>query len=113
MKLVAEARQSVMEITWEEVEKENGCDCYVIDVREPDEYTKGSVPGAFNMPRGLLEFKIQTCAKLQHLSVDELMNARVFLFCQTGGRSTLAAHSLQTLGFSSVCSVADGFAHRP
>lgn len=30
----------------------------IIDVREPGEYAEGHVPGAINIPRGLIEFKI-------------------------------------------------------
>ncbi len=30
----------------------------VIDVREPREYAMGHVPGAVNIPRGVLEFNI-------------------------------------------------------
>ena len=113
MKMIAEARQSVKEIAWEDVEKESGGGGYIIDVREPDEFAGGSVPGAFNMPRGLLEFKIQTCPEFQHLGVDELLGSRVFLFCRTGGRSTLAALSLEALGFSQAYSISGGLLNRP
>lgn len=44
----------------------------------------------------------------QHPGVDELLNARRFLFCGTGGRATLAALSLEKPGFTQVYSVRAG-----
>lgn len=113
MKLIAEARQSVREISWEKLAKESGPGSFIIDVREPHEFAEGSVPGAINVPRGLLEFSIQNHPELQHMGVDELLNARLFLLCGTGGRSALAALTLEALEFSNVYSIAGGLKLRP
>ena len=74
----------------------------IVDVREPEEYAAGFVPGAVNVPRGLLEFTIW-----EHVGFpDKLdMNKPLFLYCKTGGRCTLAAKSLQDLGFTNVTAV--------
>ncbi|HQR21033.1 MAG TPA: rhodanese-like domain-containing protein [Burkholderiaceae bacterium] len=74
----------------------------IVDVREPEEYAAGFVPGAVNVPRGLLEFTIW-----EHVGFpDKLDMAKpLFLYCKTGGRCTLAAKSLQDLGFTNVTAV--------
>lgn len=107
-KLIAEARQTVQEITWKELAKETGKNCFTVDVREPEEFASGTVAGAINVPRGLLEFSIQSHPQLEHFDIDELLNARLFLFCGTGGRSALAALALEKLGFTHVFSVRGG-----
>lgn len=74
----------------------------LVDVREPAEFQAGALPGAVNLPRGLLEFKL---AQVPALSDP---NAPVLLYCASGGRSALAAQSLKRLGYSQVASLAGG-----
>lgn len=74
----------------------------IIDVREPAEYTQGYVPGAVNIPRGLIEFKIWP-----YVGFPEKTDTgkKIILYCMSGGRCSLAAKSLQDLGFTNVMSV--------
>lgn len=69
---------------------------FIIDVREPDEFTTGHVPGAVNIPRGVIEFRIWGL-------IDYPKNApadvKLTLYCKSGGRCALAAKSLKELGF--------------
>ena len=78
----------------------------LLDVREAAEFAAGHVPGAVNIPRGLLEFRVWT-----HLGypaqVD--MNRRIYVQCQTGGRATLATRQLQDIGFTNVVAVIMNF----
>ena len=113
MKLIAEARANVREISWDALEGELCEDSYVVDIREPEEFAAETYPGAINVPRGLLEFSIQNHPALKHLGVDELLNARLFLLCGTGGRSALAALTLDSLEFRNVYSIAGGMKLRP
>ena len=77
-------------------------DVVIVDVREPEEYKAGHVPGAVNVPRGLLEFTIWEHAGYP----DKLDMAKpMYLYCKTGGRCTLAAKSLKDLGFTNVTAV--------
>ncbi len=71
----------------------------IIDVREPAEYASGHVPGAVNIPRGLIEFRIWP-----HMGFPEKpdLNAKVTLYCGSGARAALAAKSLQDLKFRNV-----------
>jgi rhodanese-related sulfurtransferase len=111
MKKVAEARQTIDEISWESLENQTDS-CVLIDVREPTEFSSGSVEGAINIPRGMLEFHIQNCPELKGLNESSVLEAPLILFCATGGRAALATQSLQALGFSNVCSIAGGLKMR-
>jgi rhodanese-related sulfurtransferase len=54
-----EAKGRVGEISPDELQRalESGEDVLVIDVREPHEFAQGHLPGAVNVPRGMLELK--------------------------------------------------------
>ena len=108
IKLVVEARQSVKEISWQELESDNSEDFLLIDVREPHEVAEKPVSGAINIPRGIIEFNIQIPPDLKQRAEAELMDTRLDLFCALGARSALAAQSLGKLGFNNVFSVAGG-----
>jgi molybdopterin/thiamine biosynthesis adenylyltransferase/rhodanese-related sulfurtransferase len=73
----------------------------LLDVREPDEYQQGAVPGAIHVPRGQLEFSIE--GRLSDKS------APIAIYCAGGTRSAFAAKTLQDLGYLDVVSVAGGF----
>ena len=86
-------------------------DQYVlIDVREPEEYAAGHLPGAVNLPRGVLEFRIEAHPALACRTSPELADRGrpLVLYCLTGGRSALATESLQRLGFTLVRSLSGG-----
>ena len=106
--LVAEARGRIEEIAPDQLAAQD--DCVLIDVREPAEYAQGHLPGAINLPRGVLEFQIHAhpamaCTTSEALAVAD---RELVLYCLTGGRSALAADSLEALGFIDVHSLAGG-----
>jgi rhodanese-related sulfurtransferase len=74
----------------------------IVDVREPGEFAAGHIPGAINVPRGVLEFKIWP-----HVGYPDKtnMDQKMYLYCATGGRCSLGAKALQTLGFTDVTAV--------
>ncbi|NNL65892.1 MAG: hypothetical protein HKP30_06605 [Myxococcales bacterium] len=79
-----------------------------VDVREPDEYAEGRIPGARSSPRGFLEVK----ADLEHPKQDPWLadrSRKLVLYCGGGHRSALAAATLQDMGFETVRSMAEGF----
>lgn len=107
---VAEARARIHEIDAEELDEmvENHEDMLVVDVREPDEFALGHIPGALNIPRGLLEGAADPSYKHR---IDVLCDAReraVILYCQTGGRSAMAADTLTQMGFAKAWNLAGG-----
>ncbi|MDR1075601.1 MAG: rhodanese-like domain-containing protein [Xanthomonadaceae bacterium] len=107
--LVAAARQTIAEISAETLAGEPKNDSILIDVREPGEYAEGHLPGAINIPRGVLEFQIGSHPVLADIPTAELQQKSIVLYCRTGGRSALATASLQQLGFGNLCSLAGGF----
>lgn len=74
-------------------------DVLVIDVREPNEYAAGHIPGAINIPRGIIEFKIW---KKVGYPENTNMDIEMYLYCKAGSRCALAAKSLKDLGFTKV-----------
>lgn len=74
----------------------------LIDTREPAEWGNGHIPGAALVPRGVLE------GKIEELAPD--LDQPIVLYCGSGGRSALAAESLQRMGYRKVLSLAGGFA---
>lgn len=81
---------------------QNPSGALIVDVREPDEYAAGHVPGAISLPRGVLEFRIWKV--LGHPNAID-MNRKIVLYCLTGGRCAMAARSLKDLGFTNAVSV--------
>jgi rhodanese-related sulfurtransferase len=75
----------------------------VVDVREPGEFAAGYLPGAINLPRGVLEFKFG--AKLPDLPKD----AAILIYCKEGARAALSARALARVGYTNVTSMAGGF----
>ncbi len=66
----------------------------VLDVREPHEVTEACLIDSTNIPRGLLEMKIS--------SVCEDPETPILIHCAAGGRASLAASTLQMMGYSNV-----------
>ena len=62
----------------------------IIDVREVDEVAAGKIPGAVNMPLGLVEFRMH-----------ELDRSKEYIMvCRSGGRSGRATQFLEGYGFN-------------
>lgn len=83
----------------------------LIDVREPAEFALGHLPGAVNIPRGVLEFEVDGHPAVNGQRDPALAHRDrpVVLYCRSGGRSALAAESLRRLGFAEPLSLAGGF----
>src|SRR3712207_925381 len=79
----------------------NGSRPVLIDVREGDEWDAGHLPGAKHVPRGHLESRIEGAVPDR--------SANVVLYCASGNRSALAAHTLkELLGYENVSSMTGG-----
>ncbi len=81
----------------------------VLDVREPGEYMSGTIDGAVNLPRGLLE---ASCDK-QYPGKNPVMQDRDkkwLLLCATSGRSAMATAVMQQMGFNNVKNINGGIA---
>ena len=99
--VIKQIRSTVDEIDPAEVNRQAGNGAVVVDVRESHEFEAGHLPGAKHVPRGYLESRIEG-------AVPE-RDAHVILYCQTGQRSALAAHTLKDLlGYQHVESMTGG-----
>ncbi|HZR06574.1 MAG TPA: rhodanese-like domain-containing protein [Candidatus Udaeobacter sp.] len=101
-KLVADAKKKVTEISpTDAAAKSKSGEAVIVDVREKDEWDEEHIPDAIHMSRGTIE-----------LDVEEKVpdtNALIICHCGGGGRSALAAESLQKMGYKNVRSMAGGF----
>ena len=100
--LVVEAKAQIKEVSSAEAQSLLG-KRIVIDVREYDEYAAGHLPGAINIPRGVLEFKIGMVPECANKS------GAFLLYCRTSGRAALSTVQLQKIGYENVISMAGGF----
>lgn len=100
--LVVEAKAGLKRVEPDELKSrlDQGESMVLIDVREPDEWARGVIPGAHTVARGVLELQVDG-----RLPLD----ATVVLYCAGGGRSALAGKSLQEMGFTAVENLEGGF----
>jgi rhodanese-related sulfurtransferase len=99
--LVEEARAQIEEVSPEKVQEmqARGEDVIYLDVREPNEWNLGRLPGAVHLPRGNLESKVEGM-------IDR--GARVVIYCARGNRSALAALTMKEMGYDRVASMSRG-----
>ena len=108
--LVQDALTQVKTISpTEALELSNKNECNLIDIRDAIELQNlGKIENSFHISRGLLEFSIHPdSAFVQNNNLD--LNKELVLFCAAGGRSALAAKTLNEMGFKKVSHVEGGF----
>lgn len=108
--LVAEARRSIVEVDVGAVQQRIDSGAVLVDVRESAEFVVSRIPGAINIPRGVLEFEVLGNPAVGGVTATELSRRSrpIVLYCRSGGRAALAAQSLQRMGFTNIASIAGG-----
>ncbi len=106
--MVAEAKGRVENLTPEQVAAEvEGGGVTLIDIREDDERVQnGAIPNAVRAPRGMLEFWADPTSPYHREEFDPAR--RTILYCASGGRSALAANTLQKMGYENVAHLDGG-----
>jgi sulfur-carrier protein adenylyltransferase/sulfurtransferase len=99
--LLSAAKAEITEVNTATAEQRFAAGALALDVREPDEYDQGAIPGAIHIPRGHLESQVESRL------LDR--NAEVIIYCAAGVRSAFAAKTMQELGYTNVASMAGGF----
>ena len=98
---VSEAQNNITKVTVEELKTivENNGEITIIDCREKEEYIKGHIPGAINVPRGLLEFS------------TKISNRRdaIYMYSEASKRASLACSTLKLLKYQNVNLVYGGW----
>src|SRR5436190_1658255 len=103
--LIRKVKEQIKEVDPREVHDAvlggNGSAPVLVDVREQHEFEESHIPGAIHVPRGHLESRIEGKVGDKH--------GQVVLYCASGQRSALAAHTLQSLlGYDDVASMTCG-----
>lgn len=70
----------------------------VLDVREPEEFSEGHVPGSVNIPVGQVGQRFNELQKYE----------RVYIHCRSGKRAQVAFHELTNKGLTNLVCIADG-----
>jgi molybdopterin/thiamine biosynthesis adenylyltransferase/rhodanese-related sulfurtransferase len=99
--LLTSAKAEIVEVSTETAAEHIAAGYTVLDVREPDEFQEGALPGAIHIPRGHLESQVE--GRL----IDK--TAPVVVYCAGGVRSAFAAKTMQELGYERVESMDGGF----
>src|ERR671916_882937 len=100
--VIRQIKSQVEEIDPAQVSEHLGNGIVLIDVRESTEWDAGHIPGAKHVPRGYLESRIEGIAGADR-------SQEIVLYCASGQRSALAAHTLQDqLGYENVKSMTGG-----
>ena len=102
--LLARVKEEIDEISTIEAHErlESSESPLFVDVREPDEWEEGHVPGAIYTGRGRLEQRIEGLVPDKSRSL--------VVYCSAGSRSAFAAKALGELGYENVVNLAGGFA---
>jgi rhodanese-related sulfurtransferase len=98
---VAEANGNITEISpAEAAARSRTGEAVIIDVRDKDEWDEEHISNAVHLSRGTIE------SEIEEKVADP--NAVIICHCGGGGRSALAAESLQKMGYKNVRSMAGG-----
>jgi molybdopterin/thiamine biosynthesis adenylyltransferase/rhodanese-related sulfurtransferase len=102
--LLARVREEIEEISTPEAHDRLRSEAppLFVDVRPPDEWQEGHIPGALLAPRNNLESRFEG-------QVPDRERA-IVVYCGSGTRSAFAAKTLQELGYENVVNLAGGFA---
>ena len=99
--LLKQAKSQIREVDPAGAEAMVADGALLLDVREPDEFEQGAVPGSMHIPRGHLES--QSEGRLGDRARP------IVVICASGVRSAFAAKTLGELGYADVVSVEGGF----
>lgn len=101
--LVNDAKKRVRETNVADVKRrlDAGEKLVLVDVREESEWSRGHLPGAVHLGKGIIERDIEQC-------VPDT-NTKLILYCGGGFRSALSADNLQKMGYSNVESMDGGW----
>ena len=105
--VVAKAKATIKECSVRDVHDCMNAGTVLIDIRDLAEFRRGHIPGAMHISRGMLEFDILPALEKHGITVPP-GECDIVLYCGTGGRSALAAKSLDAMGFQNVKSMDGG-----
>ncbi|HWK17127.1 MAG TPA: molybdopterin-synthase adenylyltransferase MoeB [Solirubrobacteraceae bacterium] len=99
--VLREIKSRIDEVDPAAVREQLGNGAVIVDVREPEEFAAGHIPGAKHVPKSYLETRIEGAVPDR--------SAHVILYCASGNRSAWAARTLlDDLGYENVESMTGG-----
>lgn len=103
LKIVEDAKTRIREVSADDVKAmlDRGDDFELIDTREESEFSRGHLPGARHLSKGIIERDIE--------SAVPKTSTPIVLYCGGGFRSALAADNLQKMGYRNVVSMDGGW----
>jgi len=103
LRIVDEARARIREVTIADVERlcAGNAPFVLLDVREHEEWTRGHLPRAGHLCKGIIERDIEATVPA--------LDTPLVLYCGGGFRSALAADALQKMGYTRVASMDGGW----
>jgi rhodanese-related sulfurtransferase len=103
LRIVQDAKTRVRETNVEQVKQrlDRGEKFRLVDVREDSEWSRGHLPGAIHLGKGVIERDIEN-------AIPE-KSETIVLYCGGGYRSALAADGLQKMGYTNVFSMDGGW----
>ena len=108
--ILQQLQRRVPEVTAAEAREqmESGDAGVILDVREPDEWAQGHIPGAIHVPLGVLQERADPANPASVPELTEQKGRRVIVQCASGIRSLYGADMLRQLGYTDPVSMAGG-----
>ena len=100
--LVKESKALIKEVSIDDVKKmiDTKENVVILDVTDKHEFEGGHLPGAINISRGMLEFKVA------QIIPDK--NSKIVVYCGLDLRGPLATKTLNDLGYNNAVNMAGG-----
>lgn len=108
--ILQELQNSVAQVAPDQAKAELDAGALVVDVREADEFAGGHLPGAINIPRGVLEIKADPRVPATDPRLSGSQEGRVVVYCgqAPGFRALSAANTLAKMGYANVVAMPAG-----
>ena len=107
--LLADARRRLNRLEAAEALRAMRSGAALVDIRSDSQIARdGTIAGALVIPRNVLEWRLDPASRHRHPHAPQL-DERVILLCDEGFQSSLAAATLQQLGFAHATDVEGGF----
>jgi rhodanese-related sulfurtransferase len=106
--LLAAARSCLQRLRPAEAMRAMESGATLIDIRSDSQIARdGTIPGALVVPRNVLEWRLDPASEHRHPAPQ--LGDHVILICDEGYQSSLAAATLQQLGFTRATDIDGGF----
>jgi rhodanese-related sulfurtransferase len=108
--LLDRARRRLDRVTVDDVDDVVRDGALIVDIRSEVQRSRdGLIPGAIFYPRNVLEWRCDPSSGYDDPRLSGDLGRRIVLVCDEGYHSSLAAATLQDLGFARATDLVDGF----